>query len=85
MYASVEMLLKFCAEKFSFNCTGPRIREKCGPARTSQFCKEEKSRWRSRHFTQPLPAIRIHFALVQFHQQFFQFLRGGFRAGRNVR
>src|SRR6476661_9336868 len=66
MYASVEMLLKFCAANCSFNCTGPRIREKRGPAHTPDFCKEEKTHWRSRHFTQPLPAVRIHFALVEF-------------------
>ncbi len=66
MYASVEMLLKFCAENFSFNCTGARIREKRGQAHTWPFCNEEKQRWRSRHFTQPLFTARIHFALVDF-------------------
>ncbi len=64
MYASVEMLLKFCAEKFSSECTGRKSREKSGEAHTFRFCKVQNSHWLSCHFTQWVPPDRIQFALV---------------------
>ena len=64
MYVSVEMLLKFYAEKFSFRCTANFIREKSGRAHTSQFCNEEIPHWHSGYFTRLFYADRIHFALL---------------------
>jgi hypothetical protein len=64
MYASVEMLLKFCAEKFSSECTARQPREKSSAAHTFNFCKVENSHWLSRYFTHWVPPDRIQFALV---------------------
>jgi hypothetical protein len=73
MYASVEMLLKFCAENFSFECTGENIREKSAHAHTPSFCKVEISHWHPRYFTRVASADRIHLALVDFSNKIFPF------------
>jgi hypothetical protein len=73
MYASVEMLLKFCAENFSFKCTGENIREKSAHAHTPRFCNEEISHWHPRYFTRVASVDRIHLALVDFSNNFFPF------------
>ena len=39
MYASVEMLLKFYAEKYSFSREAFHLRKKCGSAHVRHFCK----------------------------------------------
>jgi hypothetical protein len=64
MYASVEMLLKFCAENFFFKSTGHQVRAKRESAQTPPICNEENSRWLRRHFTRKRSADRIQFALL---------------------
>ncbi len=86
MYASVEMLLKFCAENFSSNCTGTFLRQKCGQAHTPRICNEEIWHWRSRYFTRSLCTATIQFASVNLSTTIFpEFMRDDVRAGRNVR
>ncbi len=66
MYASVEMLLKFCAEKFSSESTGEKPRKKSGSAHTQLSFKLKISHWLLRHFTRAQRDDRIHSALVKF-------------------
>ena len=66
MYGSVEMLLKFCAEKFSSECTGPRSREKSVQAHTPRFCNQEIYHLHLRYLPQRTSADRIHLAPVKF-------------------
>jgi len=75
MYASVEMLLKFCAENFSFKCTGTKSRVNSCPAHPRHFCKVENSHWLSRHFTRRVRTDRIQFALVHFSTNILTFSR----------
>jgi len=86
MYGSVEMLLKFCAEKFSSECTASRIREKQAQAHTSRFGNKEISRLHSRYLPHRASADRIHLALVDYSTKFFPiFAAARGRVGRNAR
>ena len=81
MYGSVEMLLKFYAENFSFKSTGQESREKSRVAHAMTSFKPEISHWRSRHFTGVVSDDRIHSALLDFStDKFLNFLRGSFHA-----
>ena len=64
MYASVEMLLKFCAANFPSEFTSENPREKSGAAHTARSFKPKISHWLSRHFTHVACDDRIHSALV---------------------
>ncbi len=86
MYGSVEMLLKFCAENFSSECTAPRSREKSVQAHTLRFCNQEISRLHLRYLPRRTSADRIHLALVNFSTKIFLvFSAAAAGAGRNVR
>jgi two-component system, OmpR family, response regulator CpxR len=86
MYASVEMLLKFCVENFRFKCTDGKLRAKRGCAQTPPICNEENLRWLRRHFTRDGSADRIQFALVDFSAENCEIFRArSVRALRKAR
>src|SRR5438128_11991898 len=66
MYASVEMLLKFCVENFFSECACEKSRAKSTPAHIWNSFKLNFSHWRLRHFTRTSCDDRIHSALVDF-------------------
>jgi hypothetical protein len=66
MYASVEMLLKFCAVNFFSEFRDEELRKKCGAAHTADSFKLKIPHWLSRHFTRVTLDDRIHSALVDF-------------------
>jgi hypothetical protein len=86
MYGSVEMLLKFYAENFSFKFTGQESRAKSRVAHAMTSFKPKLSHWRSRHFTRVASDDRIHSALLDFStNKFLNFSRDNFHATREGR